>query len=482
MANIINQVDYTTGSGIKQNTEYVIAIPTYNRVNEVVKKTLNTLKQGGVSANQIYLFVANKQQYSLYEQNVPKELYYEIVIGKKGITNQRIFISHYFKEGQYVVSMDDDVEQFDILKGDKLAKMKDVNKFFLEAYDLMKLKNLYLWGIYPVRNPFFMKDEVTFDLRFIIGVTFGFITRHDNQLKMSIKAESKEDYEQSILYFLKDGGVIRYNNVTAKTKFNAPGGLGQDRFERNKKAAEYLTNKYPDIVSRNDRDDGTPEVKLAKLPATIEGGKLSDDELDRYNLENKNVYVDQIKLTKRVELLQNKVLELLENTKIPTVPSLRSKTVGKTGFSFNFGSGKIPFHANGEYSPNKKYPELFKAIVEYGNEILPTGFDYSVITVNKNLKAKKHIDGANDGLSCITFLGDYEKGGLYIYENGKPKLYDTKGVVIAFNGAMVAHRTEAFTGDRYALIFYKQVNKFQIKGVKMEGNGLEVGDDNLKIY
>jgi hypothetical protein len=69
---------------------------------------------------------------------------------------------------------------------------------------------------------------------------------------------------------LKDGGVIRYNNITAKTKFNAPGGLGQDRFERNKKAAEYLTKKYPDIVSRKDRDDGTPEVRLAKLPSKLD--------------------------------------------------------------------------------------------------------------------------------------------------------------------------------------------------------------------
>jgi hypothetical protein len=108
-----------------------------------------------------------------------------------------------------------------------------------------------------------MKNKTTFDLRFIIGVTFGFITRHDKSLNMSKKVEVNEDYEQSILYFLKDGGVIRYNNITTKPKFNAPGGLGQDRFERNKKAAEYLTNKYPDIVSRKDRDDGTPEVRLA---------------------------------------------------------------------------------------------------------------------------------------------------------------------------------------------------------------------------
>lgn len=245
---------------------YIVAIPTYNRVEEVIKKTLTTLKEVGIHKNKIYLFVANKSQYDLYEQNVPKNLYKEIVIGKKGITNQRIFISQYFNEGQYVISMDDDVEQFEILKGEKLVKMNNINKFFNDAYKLMKKENLFIWGIYPVRNPFFMYNEITYDLRFIIGVTFGFITRHNKKLKMSVKAETKEDYEQTILYYLMDGGVIRFNNITAKTKFNAPGGLGTDRFERNKHAAEYLTKKYPEIAIRNDRKDGTPEIKLKKLP------------------------------------------------------------------------------------------------------------------------------------------------------------------------------------------------------------------------
>jgi hypothetical protein len=245
---------------------YVIAIPTYNRVEEVINKTLSTLKNGGISKNNIYLFVANKQQYNLYEENVPKNLYNKIIIGKKGITNQRIFISNYFEEGQYVISMDDDVEALEVLKKDKLVAIKDLNKFFMTAYKLMKKENLFIWGIYPVHNPFFMYNTITFDLRFIIGVTFGFIVRHNKKIKMSINSETKEDYEQTILYYKMDGGVIRFNNITAKTKFNAPGGLGPDRFERNKKAAEYLVKKYPDIVSRNDRKDGTPEIKLKKLP------------------------------------------------------------------------------------------------------------------------------------------------------------------------------------------------------------------------
>lgn len=253
-----------------QMSNYVVAIPTYNRTSEVSTKTLKTLKDGGVPKNRIYLFVANKQQHDLYLREVPNDLYGEIVIGKKGIANQRRVISTHFPEGQYVVSMDDDVEEFNILRGEKLAKMRNVDKFFNDAHKVLVKEGLYIWGIYPVRHPLFMYKNTTTDLRFLIGVTFGFITRHDPKLKISVKAETKEDYEQTILYFLKDGGVVRFNSITTKTKFNAPGGLGTDRYARNLAAAKYLTAKYPDIVSRNDRKDGTPEVRLAKIPRSLD--------------------------------------------------------------------------------------------------------------------------------------------------------------------------------------------------------------------
>jgi hypothetical protein len=232
----------------------------------LANKTLKTLIEGNVNKNRIFLFVANKEQYKLYEDSVPKNMYRQIIIGKKGITNQRKFIAKYFPEGQYVISMDDDVEQFEILKGDKLVKLKDVDQFFIQAYNLLKKERLFIWGIYPVRNPFFMYKNITTDLRFIIGVTFGFIVRHNKKLEPSTKAETKEDYEQTILYFKMDGGVLRFNNITTKTKFNSPGGLGTDRYERNKNAAEYLEHMYPDIIKVFQRKNGTYEVKLARLP------------------------------------------------------------------------------------------------------------------------------------------------------------------------------------------------------------------------
>ena len=246
---------------------YVIAIPTYNRVKELVNKSLATLKRGKVNSNKIYIFVANKEQEQLYKDAVPKALYHKIVVGKIGIANQRKFISKYFPEKQYIVSMDDDVEELEMMTApDKLVKITNLDKFFNDAYKKLKEENLYIWGIYPVHNPFFMKKNISTGLKFIIGVLYGYINRHNTKLEPSVNAETKEDFEQSILYFKMDGGVLRYNYIVPKTKFNAPGGLGTDRFERNKKAAAYLKKTYPDIITIFQRKNGTHEVKMARLP------------------------------------------------------------------------------------------------------------------------------------------------------------------------------------------------------------------------
>lgn len=243
---------------------YVIAIPSYNRANEIIDKTLTTLLEGGVSKGKIYIFVANKAQERLYSDTIPKSLYNKIVVGKLGIANQRGFISHYFPVNKYIVSLDDDVEELQQLKGEKLVKIRDLDGFFQDAYRILKKEKLYIWGIYPVRNAFFMYSKITTDLKFIIGVTFGYINRKLKELVP--KAEGKEDIEQSILYYLMDGGVVRFNNIVPKTKFNAPGGLGTDRQEMNKKAAEYLKQKYQDIITIFHRKNGMTEVKLARLP------------------------------------------------------------------------------------------------------------------------------------------------------------------------------------------------------------------------
>lgn len=242
--------------------DYVIAIPSLNRSNEIAKKTLALLKKYKIKPNKIHIFVSNKSQKKLYEDNVDKMLYNKIIIGKKGITNQRIFISNYFSKGQYIVSLDDDVEKVFEMKNEKLREIKSLEKLFKDAYKKIKDSNLFIWGVYPTPNPRFMYDRITTDLRFLIGGVYGYINRKNKKLYPSIKSEGKEDYHQSILYFLNDGGILRFNNIAFKSNANSTGGLGKDRYEINKNASEFLEKKYPKIVSRKTRKNGMPEIRL----------------------------------------------------------------------------------------------------------------------------------------------------------------------------------------------------------------------------
>jgi hypothetical protein len=135
-------------------THYVVAIPSYKRPDVMVKKTLKTLKEGGVPSSVIYIFVADEGEARIYENTVQKDLYNQIVVGVKGIAAQRNFIVKYFPEGQCVVSFDDDVEQVDRRNGStELVNVEDLDKLLKDAYnDLWKArfvegKSLYLGNL-----------------------------------------------------------------------------------------------------------------------------------------------------------------------------------------------------------------------------------------------------------------------------------------------------------------------------------------------
>ena len=148
-------------------SNYVVAIPTYNRPEQVMNKTLTTLLNGNVNKNKIYLFVANKQQLKIYTEIIPPNMYKEIIVGKLGIANQRKFITTYFPEGQYIISIDDDLEDLLFLKGEKLAKIRDLNKFFLNAYKVLKKEKLFIWCL-SCQQSFFYERSSTNNNRFEI--------------------------------------------------------------------------------------------------------------------------------------------------------------------------------------------------------------------------------------------------------------------------------------------------------------------------
>lgn len=246
--------------------DYKIAIPSYKRQVKLKTHTLKLLQDNNIDKSNIYIFVANDEEYNNYTSIIDND--YNIIIGELGITNQRNFIRNYFNEGDKIVSMDDDIKQLIELNDNKLITKNNLNDFFNQSFQLLKNNNCYIWGVYPIKNSYFMKknvNEISFDFKFIIGVIHGFIVRKDTDLYLNPQAESKEDILQSILYYLKDKKVMRYNHITFKTQFLAEGGLGKDRFLLNKNASYYIKDKFPDIASIYQRNNGMYEIRLTKL-------------------------------------------------------------------------------------------------------------------------------------------------------------------------------------------------------------------------
>ena len=79
-------------------------------------------------------------------------------------------------------------------------------------------------------------------------------------------SEGKEDYEISILFYKNDDILLRFNNISYKTKVNAIGGLGKFRFQQNKIASDYMCKTYPDLVCPKTRSNGMSEIILKKSP------------------------------------------------------------------------------------------------------------------------------------------------------------------------------------------------------------------------
>ena len=266
----------------KQN-KYIIVIPSYNRPELIQQKTLSLLKKHTIKSSHIVIFVANREQYDLYKSKIPKTLYHKLVIGVKGLKNQRNYISNYYPEGTHIVQMDDDLEKIVQLnvennennKNTKKSKktiepISNLDTFIKKAFLLCNTNNIFLWGVYPLSNSHFMTNTITTDLRFIVGPMWGMINRHHPDLELTI--DEKENTERTLQYWSMDGKVLRFNNVGIETKYyKNKGGMqneGKNRKEEALKSIQYLHNKYPTITKLHlSKKSGVPELKLIRHKA-----------------------------------------------------------------------------------------------------------------------------------------------------------------------------------------------------------------------
>ena len=259
--------------------DYVVAIPSYRRPETLRDKTMRILKEHQIDPKKIHIFVSDDEQKEIYENTIPRSDYFKIIVGVPGIKNIRNFMPKYFPEGQHIYYMDDDIYKlYDTINesGDISDKslnrqipLRSLKDLINQGFRLCKERGYTNWGVYPANNPYFMKprtnnedDYVGTNLCYVMGGMTGVV----NCRKAEIRTiDDKEDYERSIKYYLKDNGLIRFNNVTVYTKcYKEPGGM---QVERTKKrihdSAVYLTKKYPNLCTLNtSKKSGFTEVRL----------------------------------------------------------------------------------------------------------------------------------------------------------------------------------------------------------------------------
>jgi hypothetical protein len=241
---------------------YVVCIPSYNRANECNQKTLKTLHTHNIG--NIYVYVAT-EEYELYKTVLDPNYYTELRIGSEGLVQQRQCIMNQWNEGERIVFMDDDIENIDMSLSNHT-----LDAFIQQAFQECITHRSFIWGVYPVLNPFFRKTkrEMTTDLKYIVGAFYGILNRptlQELQLTLTETNGQKEDVERTIRYYIQDGIVLRFNKIGFKTKYYGKvGGLGsfKDRLKPMEDACVLLQQKYSNFGRIKIRKNGMYEFVL----------------------------------------------------------------------------------------------------------------------------------------------------------------------------------------------------------------------------
>lgn len=414
---------------------YTIAIPSYNRAELLNNQTLQTLANCGIDRQIINVFVVAEEE-QIYIDKLNPNLYNKVIVGEKGLINQRRFIESYYPEGTKIVSLDDDIKSVDL----SLCEYTSLPEFLCEAFKQLEEHKAYIWGVYPVYNPFFRqsKEHLTTDLRFIIGAFYGFINRNISETELTIPNDQKEDVERTIRYWLNDGVVLRFNRVGFQTKYYNNGGLGKlsGRMEGAKASSIEIASKYPDLCKIKIRKNGLYEIVLKQnAPKPI--------------LKNVKVLppVEPERVSELYFLLESITVPLNSNKqgRCRSFGNHRAMTLG-------YVKARITRTVGLSYY-TKKYPHIYEAIKTFGESICP--FQFKTIHINHNVVCPRHIDPTNVGESMLVSFGDYEGCDLTIENEGT---FNTNCQPIIFNGSTQYHyNTPLLSGNKYSLVFYSSV-------------------------
>ena len=458
---------------------WIVAIPSYKRPAIILNKTLKTLRLGGVPQERITVYVASEEELATYREAGVTGW---IQVGVPGLAAQRQFIQEQWPVGQRIVFIDDDISQIKQLSGTKLEKVADIPALFDRAFDEMEKVGASIWGVYPAASALYMSDNTTTTLCYLIGALYGIKNTRGPALRYG---DNQEDKERTLRYWQRDGIIYRLNNVTILTRYYGPGGMeSPTRKAETKEYTQRLVNEFPGLITQTYK--AKQEIYDIKFKRMIPSRTLPAEQCD--------TSITVLPLSEGYEAAKAKLLTELKKIRIPKLGNptnprrrkahgTRADNIGSIGRTATLGFGNTRFRGINEFSFNAKWPEALRALIEFGNIIAPKDWEYTAITLNHGVQARKHKDTRNVGRSIIVGIGDYEGGALRVWDpnDENPQDLDLKDKPTLFNGALLPHETQPFTGDRYTIIYYKQQWKGSCKGMPpMIGGGIAKPTDTIE--
>ena len=245
---------------------WVIAIPSYKRPETLRDKTLKVLCDYKIPNDKIHVFVATKAEYDLYKSTLTPGTYGHLHIAEPGMAAVRNFITRFFPVGKPIFNMDDDIRGF--LEWSAGARrnerpLRSLADAITAGFAAVAASGYRLFGFYPVANGYFMKSgPPSTELRYIIGSVWGIVNPGP---VLTVTIDDKEDYLRSVMMYLLDGGVLRFNNIApVSAYYKEPGGMQEERtMGRIDASAKAMVAAFPDLVKINlTKKSGMPEVRL----------------------------------------------------------------------------------------------------------------------------------------------------------------------------------------------------------------------------
>lgn len=243
------------------NTEinFRIAIPSHNRAILIQELTLAYLERCGVNNQQIDVFVSDDAMaYDYASAGVQRKANNIMNACTTNVRDKFNFIHSYYPAGTKVLLIEDDIASIDRLAGyNMLESITDLAFNAAYGFSLCEKFGTKLWGISNNDNPFFLKNNSGFCFKMVVANMYGFIAE---QPPLLITQHTKTDYERTILYTIKYGGVVRLDHLCARTRnYKNPGGMQdlptEERSRQESEASNYLATTYPNMCKLNTKKD-----------------------------------------------------------------------------------------------------------------------------------------------------------------------------------------------------------------------------------